>query len=59
VTRTYKRRPQPQWFEYVCDEHNTLVIVNHETYFVREDGFLMPSRKDQPAPDLKYFKMSQ
>ena len=59
VTRMYKRRPQAQWVEYVCEEHNTLVILKHEMYFIREDGFLMPSRKDQPAPDLKYFGQTQ
>jgi hypothetical protein len=59
VDRKFKREPVTRWFEYVCDEHNTLVIIRNETYFIREDGFLMPSRKDQPGPDLKYFKTSQ
>jgi hypothetical protein len=47
------------WFEYIRDVHNTLVILGKETYFVREDGYLMPSRKDQPPPDLKYFNQMQ
>jgi len=55
VHRSYRRDVEAPWIEYVCEEHNTLVILRGETYFVREDGFLMPSRKDQPPPDLKYF----
>jgi hypothetical protein len=58
VARKFKREAKTRWFEYVCDEHNTLVIIRRETYFIREDGFLMPSRKDQPAPDLKFFGAS-
>ena len=59
VTRSFRREPKTDWFEYVCQEHNTLVILGHETYFVREDGYLMPSRKDQPPPDLKYFDQAR
>jgi hypothetical protein len=28
-------------------------------YFVNEEGYLMPTRKDQPAPDLKFFSASR
>ena len=35
---------------------HTIVILREQTYFIREDGFLMPSGRDQPPPDLKYFK---
>ncbi len=59
VTRSYKRMPREAWMEYVCDEHNTIVILGKETYFIREDGFLMPGRKDQPPPDLKFFGKAQ
>jgi hypothetical protein len=59
VTRSYRRQPKAAWFEYVCHEHNTLIILGKETYFVREDGYLMPSRKDQPPPDLRYFKQTR
>jgi hypothetical protein len=56
VTRSFKRQPREAWADYVCSEHNTIVILNNETYFIREDGYLMPSRKDQPPPDLAFFK---
>jgi hypothetical protein len=59
VVRNYKRAAKPAWFEYVCAENNTLVILDRETYFIREDGYLMPSRKDQPPPDLRYFDQAR
>jgi hypothetical protein len=30
--------------------------IGKENYFLSGDGFLMPIRKDQPPPDLRYFK---
>jgi len=55
VTRPFRRIAKPAWAEYFCHEHNTIVILQKETYFIREDGVLMPSRKDQPPPDLRKF----
>jgi hypothetical protein len=49
VTRQFKRVANPAWAEYFCQEHNTILILQKETYFIREDGVLMPSRKDQPG----------
>jgi hypothetical protein len=36
-------------------EDNHHVMIAKETYIVSGDGFLMPVRKGQPAPDLKFF----
>jgi len=55
VTRKYKREPKAAWAEYVCHEHNTILIIKNETYFIREDGILMPSGRDQAPPDLRHF----
>jgi hypothetical protein len=55
VTRSYRRRRQPIWTEDVCAENNNYVFLGKETYFLSADGYLMPARKDQPPPDLKYF----
>jgi hypothetical protein len=55
VTRQFKRVANPAWAEYFCQEHNTILILQKETYFIREDGVLMPSGKDQPPPDLRKF----
>jgi hypothetical protein len=56
VTRKYKRQAKANWADYVCHEHNTILILQKETYFIREDGLLMPSRRDQPPPDLRKFQ---
>jgi hypothetical protein len=48
-----------QWDEFVCSEDNPLVFVGKEMYYLSGDGFLMPTRKDQPPPDSRYFKQSQ
>ena len=57
VMKTYRRdlTAKPIWLEYVCAEGNHHVVVGKQNYFVSGDGFLMPTRKDQKAPDLKFF----
>ena len=30
--------------------------IGKENYFLSADGLLMPAQKDQPPPDLHYFK---
>jgi hypothetical protein len=57
VMKTYRRDLTAKviWFEYVCAEGNHHVVVGKNNYFVSGDGYLMPTRKDQAAPDLKFF----
>jgi hypothetical protein len=55
VTRDYRRDREAEWNEYVCSEENRMVTIGDETYSVSEDGYLTPTRKGQPAPDLRYF----
>jgi hypothetical protein len=50
---------QPAWNEAVCAEGNNHVGIGGETYFMSGDGYLMPTRKGQAPPDLRYFKQSQ
>jgi hypothetical protein len=61
VDKRYIRNsdPQPSWPEYYCGENNAQVTLGAEHYFLGGDGNLMPTRKDQPPPDLKYFKQTQ
>src|SRR5262245_29062668 len=59
VARKYKRVREPYWSEYVCNEGNQQLLLGKENYMVSADGYLMPVRKDQPPPDLKYFNQSQ
>ena len=58
VTRSYHRDRNAPWYEHVCAEENHHVAIGKESYFLSADGLLMPTRKDQPPPDLKYFKQS-
>jgi hypothetical protein len=59
VTRTYYRDRNAPWYEHVCAEDNHHVIIGKESYFLSPDGLLMPTRKDQPAPDLRYFNRAR
>ena len=56
MTRSYKRKRNAEWAEYNCYENNEHVIVGNEAYLISADGLLMPTRKDQPPPDARYFK---
>ena len=51
--------PRPYWREFYCTENSAEVSIGKETYFMSGDGMLMPSRKNQPPPDLRYFKQTQ
>jgi hypothetical protein len=58
VTRTYRRSNdrRPEWLEMNCAEGNTHVHLGNENYFIGADGLLMPAKKNQAPPDLKWFK---
>ena len=55
VTRSYKRNRGLPPAEYSCGENNEHVFIHNEAYFLSADGYLMPTRKDQPPPDARYF----
>jgi hypothetical protein len=59
VTKTYRRDRNELWQDYNCSEANHHVFVGKEYYFISGDGFLMPTKKDQPPPDLRYFKQTR
>jgi len=58
VTRDFRRNPspRPKWDEFVCAEGNVYVEIEHEGYYLSAGGLLMPMRKGQKPPNLKYFK---
>ncbi len=56
VTKSYRRERNPIWFDNNCSENNNHVVIGKENYFLSADGMLMPAKKDQPPPDLRYFK---
>ena len=43
------------WPESICPEYNAWVFTGKENYYLSADGYLMPSRKGQSPPDLRYF----
>jgi hypothetical protein len=61
VIRNYRREPDrhPVWREVVCAESNLHVRIGKDDFFLSADGHLMPARKDQPPPDLRYFNQSR
>ncbi len=56
--RQYTRYSQKvvQWPENFCQEGNENVVIGKENYLRRTDGFLMPAKRDQAPPDLRYFQ---
>ena len=59
--KTYRRsaNTRPKWREYYCINGMVNVVIGKETYFLSADGLLMPAKKNQAPPDLRYFKQTQ
>jgi len=57
VTRTFRRQDKAVWMESNCTEGNTHVAIGKENYMLSGDGYLMPVRKGQEPPDLRYFNV--
>jgi hypothetical protein len=57
VLKTYRRvaEKHPEWAEDSCDNEG-MVKIGNETYYRSADGTIMPTDKDQPPPDLRYFE---
>jgi hypothetical protein len=53
------KESQPVWLESSCADGNHHVQIGKENYYVSETGYLMPVKKDQAPPDLKYFKQTR
>jgi hypothetical protein len=60
VMKNYRRNPnpRPKWTEENCSENNHIAL-GKEDYMLSSDGYLMPTRKDQAPPDLRYFKQTK
>ena len=59
VDKRYRRDRNVVWFEDNCNENNHHIVIGKQNYYTSGDGYLMPARKDQAAPDLRYFKQPQ
>jgi hypothetical protein len=58
--KNYVRESRPiVWFESICSESNEHIRIGKENYMMSADGYLMPAKKGQSPPDLRYFKKSQ
>jgi hypothetical protein len=56
VSKTYRRITNVAWAEDNCPEGQAWVTIGSEVYYVSGDGTIMPTKKGQKPPDLKYFK---
>ena len=60
VLKRYGRNPNEvlAWHEENCAEGNGHVEIRGQGYFLSAEGHLMPTQKDQPPPDLRYFNQA-
>jgi hypothetical protein len=58
VTKDYRRNAQarPLWGESPCTDNNAHTRIGSEDYMLSPDGLLMPTKKGQTPPDLRYFR---
>jgi len=61
VTKKFVRETSPNiiWHFNDCAENNQHVYIGKEDYFVTAEGLLMPVKKGQKPPDLRYFDQAQ
>jgi hypothetical protein len=61
VTKRYQRSPnrQPWWVEDNCMENNSHIRIEGEPYYLSAEGLIMPAKKGQRPPDLRYFNEPQ
>jgi hypothetical protein len=55
ANRVYRRETRPVWDFVDCAQNNPHILVGKEYYMISADGYLMPTKRDQPAPDSRYF----
>jgi len=46
---------RPKWPEYNCNATTQFVAIGKDMYYQSADGYLMPMKKNQEPPDLRYF----
>ena len=59
VSRSYRRDPDGDWFIIDCAENNPHVVIGTEFYMLSADCYLMPTKKGQQAPDLRFFNATR
>jgi hypothetical protein len=61
ILRNYPRYRNPGptgWPEEVCAEAQVWINLGKEDYYLSSDGYLMPTKKNQAPPDLRYFNQA-
>ena len=56
IVKSYRRERNAIFSEAYCAVDNPHVKIGNENYMLGADGLLMPAKKGQKPPDLKYFK---
>ncbi|HEY7300622.1 MAG TPA: hypothetical protein VH684_22215 [Xanthobacteraceae bacterium] len=58
VDKTFRLNPNPYpaWSRIVCTETTQQIVIGKQPYMLSAEGLLMPVKKDQAPPDLRYFK---
>ena len=58
VIKNYRRNPnaRPVWLDLDCQEGQVWMQIGNENYYLSADGMLMPTKKGQAPPDLRYFQ---
>jgi hypothetical protein len=59
IDKTFRPSRIANWDQDICTVGNQHVQIGKESYYLSADGLLMPTRKDQPPPDLKYYTRSK
>jgi hypothetical protein len=61
IVKKASRTPnvRPKWHTEACSEDNTWVKIGKEAYYLSADGALMPIKKNQTPPDLRYFNQAK
>lgn len=59
VMKNYRRLSDVVWGENNCIEGQTWVTIGAEVYYLSGDGTIMPTKKGQAPPDLKYFPQAK
>jgi hypothetical protein len=56
ASKSFRRQQKVIWAENNCTENNIHVSVGKENYLISGDGYLMPVRRDQGPPEVRYFQ---
>ena len=59
VNKSYRRLRNHTFLENDCNENNPHVLIGKEVYYLDGERILMPQKKNQQPPDLRYFSRAQ